>query len=442
MADKNLMEMARNTALIARKAGAKDARVFLSRSRNVTLEWRDGKIDRIRESTSQGLSIDLYVEGRYSSNSTSDLRTEAIEEYVKTAVATTRYLAVDEHRKLPDPSRYKGMTTENLERSDPTVSGIKPEERMAQARQLEEAVRAGDKKNKIVSVTSWVSDTSSITVGFATNGLEATEAGTSFSRGAEASVRDTKDRKPSGVDYGSTRFQSDLPGIDDLGKGSLRRAMEQLGSRQVKTDVYQVVIENRVVPTFVRHLLSPLSGSSIQQKRSFLEDKLEKEVGSKLLTIKSDPHLKRGLASTAWDGEGMATVRRPVFDKGVLKTFFLDTYYASKLGVDPTTSSKSNLIWKPGNRSVKEMIKGMTRGIYITSFLGGNSNSTTGDFSLGIKGHFVENGKIIHPVSEMNMAGNHLEFWINLAEVGNDPWSHSSNRAPSLMFKDVQCSGA
>ena len=442
MADKNLTELARNTALIAQKAGARDARVFLSRSRNVTLEWRDGKLDRIRESTSQGLSIDLYVEGRYSSNSTSDLRTEAINDYVKTAVATTKYLAVDEHRKLPDPSRYKGMTKDDLERSDPMVSNIKPEERLAQARQLEEAVRAGDKAKKIVSATSWVSDTSSITAGFATNGFEATESGTSFSRGVEASVRDTKDRKPSGVDYGSTRFLADLPKIKSLGEGALKRAMDQLGSKQVKTDVYQVIMENRVVPTFVRHLLSPLSGSSIQQKRSFLEDKIDKEVGSKLLTINSDPHLKRGLASTAWDGEGMSTTRRPIFDKGVLKTFFLDTYYASKLGVDPTTSSKSNLIWQPGNQSVKEMIKGMARGIYITSFLGGNSNSTTGDFSLGIKGHLVENGKIVHPVSEMNMAGNHLKFWGNLAEVGNDPWMHSSNRSPSLMFKDVQCSGA
>ncbi len=442
MAEKNLMELARNTALIAQKTGAGDARVFLSRSRNVTLEWRDGKLDRIRESTSQGLSINLYVEGRYSSNSTSDLRPEAIDDYVKTAVATPRYLAVDEHRKLPDPSRYEGRTTEDLERSDPAVFDVKPKERMAQAKQLEEAVRAGDKQNKIVSVTSWVSDTSSMTVGFATNGFEATESGTSFSRGAESSVRDTKNRKPSGVDYGSTRFQADLPEIENLGAGALKRAMDQLGSKQVKTGVYQVIIENRVVPTFVRHLLSPLSGSSIQQKRSFLEDKLEKKVGSKLLTINSNPHLKRGLASTAWDGEGMATVRRPVFDKGVLKTFFLDTYYASKLGVDPTTSSKSNLIWEAGVRSVNEMIKEMTRGIYITSFLGGNSNSTTGDFSLGIKGHLVENGKIVHPVSEMNMAGNHLEFWGNLAEVGNDPWTHSSNRTPSLSFTEVQCSGA
>ena len=78
----------------------------------------------------------------------------------------------------------------------------------------------------------------------------------------------------------------------------------------------------------------------------------------------------------------------------------------------------------------------------MTGFLGGNSNATTGDFSVGIKGFLVENGKLVHPVSEMNLAGNHLTFWKQLAEIGGDPWANSSDRAPSLRFDGVQCSGA
>lgn len=442
MADKNLMELAKRAAKVATQAGANDARVFLNRSREISVEWRDGKLDRIQESTSQGLYMDLFVDGRYSSNSTSDIRPDAVDEYVKSSVATTRYLAVDEHRKLPDPSRYAGATTKDLERSDPSIGSVSPEQRLARARELEEAARANDKNGKIVSVTTWVGDTEGSWVGFSTNGFEATEHGTEFSWGADVSIDDTKDRKPSGYDYGSTRFLEDLPPIKDIGRVSLERALAQIGSRQVKTDNYDVVIENRAVPTFSRHLLSPLSGSAIQQKRSFMEDKLGKEIGSSLLSMTSDPHLPRGLASTSWDGEGMATVARPVFTKGVLETFFIDTYYASKLGVDPTTASSSNLIWEPGTRTAQQMIEGITRGIFVTSFLGGNSNSTTGDFSLGIKGHYIENGKIVHPISEMNVAGNHLEFWKNLAEVGSDPWAHSSNRSPSLRFVNVQCSGA
>jgi PmbA protein len=137
----------------------------------------------------------------------------------------------------------------------------------------------------------------------------------------------------------------------------------------------------------------------------------------------------------------MATAKLPVFEKGVLKTFLLDTYYASKLGVAPTTGGFANLIWSAGKRDAAQMIKRIKKGIFINSFLGGNSNDTTGDFSLGIRGFYILNGEPVHPISEMNLAGNHLSFWNALQEIGADPWPYSSNRAPSLRFEHVQCSG-
>ena len=166
-----------------------------------------------------------------------------------------------------------------------------------------------------------------------------------------------------------------------------------------------------------------------------------KQVTASILDITDQPHLPRGLGSTSWDGEGMATKRRKVYDRGVLKTFFLDTYYGSKLGMEPTTGGPSNLVWKTGTRDAAEMVRGMDEGLFVTSFLGGNSNATTGDFSMGIKGFYVKGGKIVHPVSEMNIAGNHLELWNQLVEVGNDPWRYGTNRVPTLCFRDVSCSG-
>jgi PmbA protein len=443
MAERNLMDLAKQAARTAQREGSRDARVFLSRSRSVSVEWRDGKLDRIQESTSLGMNVELYVDGRYSANSSSDLRPAAIDDYIRTAVATTRFLAPDEHRKLPEPARYEGApAAAALDRHDASVSGVTPQQRLQTARQLEEAARAGDGSGAIVSVTTWVGDTENLWVGLTTNGLEATETGTSFSLGADVSVKDKDDRKPSGWDMGETRFLADLPAVGDVGRTATRRAVDQLGSKQVETGEYELVVENRAVPTFVRHLLSPLFGQSIQQKRSFMEGMLDKEIGSRLLTVTSDPHLPRGLASTAFDGEGMATSRRPILEGGVLRTYFLDTYYASKLGMAPTTTDTGNLVWQAGTRDAAAMVAGMSKGIFVTGFLGGNSNGTTGDFSLGIKGLYVEKGKIVHPVSEMNAAGNHLEFWRRLAEVGSDPWAYSSNRAPSLRFEGVQCSGA
>ncbi len=138
----------------------------------------------------------------------------------------------------------------------------------------------------------------------------------------------------------------------------------------------------------------------------------------------------------------MATTKRKVFDQGMLRTYFINTYYASKLGVKPTSGSFSNLVWGKGSRDAQGMIAGLDEGIYVTSFLGGNSNRTTGDFSMGIKGFYIKDGKIVHPVSEMNIAGNHLELWDHLVEVGSDPWRYSSMRVPTLCFSDVSCSGS
>lgn len=442
MSRKKLLDLTKRAARAAQRAGAKDVRAKAYRAREVELEWRDGKLDRIRESTTQNLSLALYVDGRYSGNSTSDLREDALDTWAAELVATTRYLAEDEHRKLPPPERYEGMFDGDLGLFDPNVPNITPDDRLKRVALLEEAARSGKGADRIVSVDSGVSDDESESVCFATNGLEAKEHSSSAWAWVTVAARDEDDRKPSGTGYAGGRFVTDIISEKNLGQEALARALAQMGSRQVPTGDYEVIIENRAAPSLFSHLIGPLSGGSIQQKRSFMEGRLKKEVGSKLLTVTDDPLLPRGLASTAWDKEGMATRKRVLFDRGAPQFYYLDTYYASKLGLEPTTGGTSNLVWGLGDRSAEEMIAKMDKGLYVVGFLGGNSNGTTGDFSLGIKGFYVEKGEIKHPVSEMNMAGNHLELWKNLVEVGSDPWRYSSYRTPALRFSKIRCSGA
>jgi PmbA protein len=442
MTQTNLLELAHYAAEVAERAGAGDVRVHAMRSREVRVEWRDGKLDRIRENTKQGLSISLYVDGRYSGNSTSDIRREAIAGFIEDSVAMTRYVEPEEHRHLPDPSRYQGMTTADLELHDGAVLAIEPEQRLASARQLEQAVRDANRgRAKINSVETSVSDYSSQVACVTTNGFEGQERDTSTWRVAEVSIDDEGDRKPAGWDYGGGRFVADLPSIEQLGAGAIERALDQVDSKQVPTGKYDLIIENRAAPTFAKHLFRAMSGGMVQQKRSFLEGKLGQRIAAKRLTVTSDPHLPRGLGSTAFDGEGMVTQPRPVIDKGVLKNYFLDTYYASKLEMEATSASQGNLVWSPGKRDSAQMVAKLKRGLFVTRFLGGNSNPATGDFSLGVKGFYVVKGGIVHPVSEVNIAGNQLEFWNQLVEIGNDPWKYSENLTPTLRFEGVQCSG-
>jgi PmbA protein len=131
-----------------------------------------------------------------------------------------------------------------------------------------------------------------------------------------------------------------------------------------------------------------------------------------------------------------------MIEAGVLREFYVDWYYSRKLNWEPTSGGPSNLVIPPGRRSVPEIMKDLGRGILITEFIGGNNNTTTGDASVGIGGQLFENGAPVHPVAEMNIAGNALEFWSKLTEVGNDPYPYSSQRLPSLVFRDVVVSGA
>ena len=185
----------------------------------------------------------------------------------------------------------------------------------------------------------------------------------------------------------------------------------------------------------------PLSGASLQQKRSFLEGKLGLAIGSPLLDVADDPLIPKAFGSRLYDGEGIAARRRTVFEKGVLRGYYIDTYYGKKLKMAPTSSGVSNLAWTLGEKPQAAILKDVGEGILVTSFLGGNSNGTTGDYSFGVQGFRIRGGERAEPVGEMNIAGNMLELLKKLTAVGNDPWPYSSTRTPTLVFEGVQFAG-
>jgi PmbA protein len=439
----DLLDKARGAVAAAIRRGAQGVRASARRAREGEIEWRDGKLDRLRESTEVGLGVTLFVDGRYSANNTSDLRPAAIERFLDETVAATRVLAVDPHRKLADPKRYQNRFAGELAVCDEAgAKAVSAPERQRVARELEQAVRAAPGADQLISVTTSAGDVLTESALACSNGMEATFRSTRFSIFAETSVRDQGDRKPEGWWYAVTRQKGKLPSIESVAKEALLRALRDRGGKPEKSGKYACVVESSVTSRLLNDLLMPLGGQAIQQKRSFLADKLGKKVAAGVLTITDDPLLSEGLGSVPYDGEGMSHVRRPIIERGVLKSYFLDTYYASKLGNEPTTGGSSNLVFSAGTRDLAGLCAAMGTGILVTGFSGGNSNSATGNFSLGIRGQWVEGGKPVRAVSEMNLSGNALEMWGKLLELGNDPFLYSSTRCPSLRFDQLQFSGA
>ena len=170
-------------------------------------------------------------------------------------------------------------------------------------------------------------------------------------------------------------------------------------------------------------------------------DKIDQKVLGDKLTVIDEPHMVGTSGARYFDGEGVATKRMPVFENGILKTYYIDTYSANKMNMRQTIASPSILTMQMGNKDTDGLIASVDRGILVTGFNGGNSNSTTGDFSYGVEGFLIEKGKLTQPISEMNATGNMISLWSNLAEVGNDPRTFSSWRVPSLIFDRVDFSG-
>jgi PmbA protein len=438
--NKQMHDLAAWSIKKAKAAGADDCRVGISSRRFVEISYRQRKPETIKEASTKNLYIEIYTNNRYSGQSTSDLREDALEDFISNAVVTTKLLAEDPFRTLPDPKYYQGRADIDLGIRDADYENFTPESRHALVKAMEDTslAKGGD---KVVSVTASQYDSYGESVTITSNGFEGYWEYTSYSAGAQITVQDEGDRRPNGYHYITCVKKDSIPSAEEIGTIAAKRTLDLLGGKKIQTETLPVIIENRVVPRLLGGLLSPMFGGNIQQKRSFLADKKGQKIASDHLTLIDDPFIVGGLGSRLYDGDGFATKKRVMIDSGVLKEFFIDWYYSRKLDWEPTTGGTSNLIIPPGDRSVKEIMKDLGRGVFVTGFIGGNSNSTTGDASVGIIGHLFENGEPTQAVAEMNIADNHLKFWHKLTEVGNDPWIYSSYRTPSLVFADVVVSG-
>jgi PmbA protein len=424
----------------AAKAGAKDARVGLNKSRQVEIQYRDKKPEIIKQATTVQMGIDLFVEGRYSSQSTCDLRKDALKEFISDAVSSTKLISEDPYRTLPDPKYYKGRADTDLKLVDDTIDNLSAEQKHKIVKEAENAAwsAGGD---KVVTVEAGFNDELGESVTLTSNGFSGYTKATNFVAVVSVSVSDSENRKPIAYDYAERRFHKKLGNPEIIGANAARKAIGKLGAKKIETATLPVIIDNRNVHRIIGGFFEALDGRNIYRKQSFLADKKGQKIGSDKFVLVDDPFIPEGMASRLYDGDGFAVKKRTIVEAGILKDFYIDWYYSRKLACEPTSGSNGNMIVPPGTRSVEQIIKDLGKGILVTDFLGGNSNPTTGDFSVGIFGQYFENGKIVHPVSEMNIADNHLKFWHKLTECANDPWLYSDWRTPSMVFTDVVVSG-
>ena len=422
----------------AKKHGADEIAINISNDSGVDIQYRDGEIEQLQESQQSGLSINVYVDHKYSSHSTNDLKKENLKKFIEQAVLSTKYLTADKYRSLPNPELYPKDLSLDLQLFDKKFAKVDTKFRLDTVKEIYETAKS--KSDKIISVAAGYGDGIFHTLKVHSNGFSASKEGSSFSAGTEVTVRDG-DARPEDWYYIQTRFKDDIPDLKEIALKATDGALSKIGQTKVKSGKYSMLVENRAAMRLVSMLISPLSAAAIQQKSSYLDGMLNKNIASSILNIIDDPFIPKGLGSRLYDGQGIASQKRTVIEKGVLKTYFVDDYYGRKLGMKVNGGSSSNFILETGKKSFDETLKSLNKAIWVTAFNGGNSNSTTGDFSFGVSGFLIENGIVVKPINEMNISGNAKDFWQKLTEMVNDPYPYSKWKVPSMLFDEISFSG-
>ncbi len=441
MRDETMVEIAQQAVRMALTAGASEAAASASSGVSVELSQREGQLEQATESRSSSLGLRLLVDDRYSSHGTSDMRPEAVEVFIRRAVAATRLLEPDPARALP-PAEACGMA-QGVELDDWSDDQEKLESstRRQWVARFEQALVERRDRAKLRSTTAYAGDSRALSAVVFSNGFVGHSRGTSFGFGATLTLEDEGDKLPEASTGYSASHAEDLPSVDAVADEAWDRAMRRLGARPVPSGRYPMLLENRAVGRILGVLLSPLAGSALHYGRSCMAEKLGQRVAASSLELWDEPHIHRGAGSRLFDGDGFPTSRRSLVQGGVLQCFFVNQYFSRKLDMEPTTGGTSNLVLPPGPRAPLAIAAGFPSVIRVESFLGGNANSTTGDFSFGIRGTLLERGEPVQSVGEMNIAGNLFDLYERYTEAASDVHRYGTSRVPSVLFDDVQFSG-
>jgi PmbA protein len=252
-------------------------------------------------------------------------------------------------------------------------------------------------------------------------------------------------------DYAVARHISDLALPSDVGNSSANKAIQRLNPRKIDSCNTSVIFDKRISDDIIGYVASAASGTAIARGTSFLKDSLSKQIFNKDINIVDDPKMLRGLGSRPFDGEGLKTNKKDIVQNGVLKTWLLNTSTAKKLNLKSTGNasrgvgsppgiSSSNLFMTNGVHSYEDMIKSTKSGFYATELIGMGVNLITGDYSMGASGMWIENGEIKFPVSEITIASNLKDMFLNLT-AANDLEFKSRSNAPTIRIEGMTLAG-
>jgi len=423
----------------AKHKGASGAEASVGSSAGIEVSVRLGEVETVEHTRDNGLGITVYFGHRKGSASTSDLSPGALRDAVKAACDIARHTQEDPCAQLAAPELMARGDLPDLDLYHPWGVGV--EEAIEIACACEDAARARDPR--IVNSEGASLDSHA--------GLHVYGNSQGFI-GGFPTTRHSLSCAVVGQEGGamqrdywwtSARCAADLDSARAVGERAADRTVSRLGARRLSTRDAPVLFRAEVAAGLLRSLTSAIQGASLYRRASFLLDHLGERIFPEFVRIHEQPLLPRGLASAAFDGDGVATRPKDLVSEGILRTYLLDTYSGCRLGL-PTTGNAGgvrNLHVEMGERDRAGMLALMGTGLLVTELMGHGVNPVTGDYSRGATGFWVENGEIQYPVEEITIAGNLKRMFAGLVAVGNDCDFPGSTRTGSWLIDSMTIAG-
>ena len=433
----------------AKAFGATEADIVVADGETFSVQVRVGTVDRLTKAREKRLGLRVFIGKRSATTSTSDFSRTSLDRLVADTCTLAGAVVEDDVSGLPDAGH---MATEqpDLDLYDDTV--LDTDTQIDWAKRGEAAAFATD--SRVTNSEGAEFDSSSGRVVLAnSHGFVGSYKSSNFS----LSVSPIATEPATGgmqrdAWYQVQRKFARLASAESIGQEAARRAIRRLGARKVATKRVPVVFDQETAGSLLANLCSAVSGYGLYKRASFLLDQLGQTIASDLMTIYDDGRMVGGLGSRPFDGEGLATRKNTIVERGVLKSYLLDTYSGKKLGL-PSTGNASrsvgespsvgptNFYLVPGVKSQQEIIGSIQEGLFVTELIGFGINMVTGDYSRGACGFWIENGELAYPVEEITIAGNLKHMLKGIDVVGSDLVFRGRIASPTVKIAEMMVAG-
>ena len=436
-----------------RKRGVDHAEISVGQGERLEAGVRQGKVELVKEAKSRGLGVRVVHHDRVATSSTTDLGPEAIERFLDRVIEMAELSEADPLAVPPEPKELMiGARAKfaDLDLWDSKTARTSAARGLALALAGEKAAFAHDARVTSSEGASF-SRSSSHGILATSGGFVGRNAGTYASLVVQVVADDEGGKKRNGYHWTAARYFDELLSPQEVGREAAHRAVRTIGSIKMDTGVYPIVFDHEAARAIVGLVASCIVGDAVYREQSYLRDRLGTAVASSKVTIVDDPLLVRGPGSRSYDGEGRAVRRNVVIKGGALQRFLLDTYSARKLKLPPTGSggggggiphsTTSNFFMLPGRLEPAALLKGIKRGLYVTSMMGFGFDPVTGNFSRGAAGFLIEDGALTVPVSEVTISRNLDDLLKGIDAVANDLDHKTAVSSPSFRVDQMTVSG-